>query len=412
MGSIITLGIKKMDIDWGKNNYFNNHSILFQKNDFDVELPYYYYDDDDSEKIIYEKGASKKLRYIKDRLNIIGYDLDSCRHLYYEAIQMFEYGTEEKVSISFEDFSKIISNINVLKVNNLASALETFENGYGFLGEYFNNAIIKDAELLKKFKDHLQREVNILDGEFLEMIHPYIILRLLAENSDNLDYEVEWRYNDIIENGWVKRSNVILPISQKDKILIVTEGSTDSFIIKKTIHELYEHIEDLFDFIDMREHYPFTNTGNLTNFCMGLQKINILNYIIAIYDNDTTGIQSFNKAKSICKNDNMLIYHLPYLQELNNIKTTGPDGEFYSDINGKAVAIECFLDFNSVNFEPIIRWSNYNETMGQYQGALINKDEYTKQFKRSNLHDGSYDCSKLNALVDDIIESWIKRKKA
>lgn len=35
MGSIITLGIKKMDIDWGKNNYFNNHSILFQKNDFD-----------------------------------------------------------------------------------------------------------------------------------------------------------------------------------------------------------------------------------------------------------------------------------------------------------------------------------------------------------------------------------------
>ena len=45
------------------------------------------------------------------------------------------------------------------------------------------------------------------------MIHPYIILRLLDENSDNLDYEVEWRYNDIIENGWVKRSNVILPIS-------------------------------------------------------------------------------------------------------------------------------------------------------------------------------------------------------
>ena len=162
----------------------------------------------------------------------------------------------------------------------------------------------------------------------------------------------------------------------------------------------------------MREHYLFTNTGNLTNFCMGLQKIDILNYIIAIYDNDTTGIQSFNKAKSICKNDNMLIYHLPYLQELKNIKTTGPDGEFYSDINGKAVAIECFLDFHSVNFEPIIRWSNYNETTGQYQGALINKDEYAKQFKRSNLHDGSYDCSKLNALIDDIIESWIKRKKA
>ena len=62
MGSIITLGIKKMDIDWGKNNYFNNHSILFQKSDFDVELPYYYYDDDDSEKIIYEKGVKVNIK--------------------------------------------------------------------------------------------------------------------------------------------------------------------------------------------------------------------------------------------------------------------------------------------------------------------------------------------------------------
>ena len=99
------------------------------------------------------------------------------------------------------------------------------------------------------------------------MIHPYIS-RLLAENSDNLDYEVEWRYNDIIENGWVKGATLFC-LLVKDKILIVTEGSTDSFIIKKTIHELYEHIEDLFDFIDMkRTHLPMQN---LTNFCMGLQ---------------------------------------------------------------------------------------------------------------------------------------------
>ena len=29
MGSMITLGIGKMEIDWGKNNIFNNHSCLF-----------------------------------------------------------------------------------------------------------------------------------------------------------------------------------------------------------------------------------------------------------------------------------------------------------------------------------------------------------------------------------------------
>lgn len=411
MGSMITLGIKKMDIDWGKNNYFNNHSILFQDNDFGIELPYYYCDGD-KEIIELKKGAAKKLKYIKDRLDIIGYDLKSCKQKYNESIQEYEYGVDEKVDISFEDFLKIISNINVSKVDNLASALETFENGYGFLGEYFNKAIIKDEELLKKFEIHLKRKISIADGEFLDMIHPYVILRLLAENPENLDYDVEWRYNDIIENGWVEEKNVILPTNQKDKILIVTEGSTDSFIIERTIHELYSHIEDLFDFIDMREQYPFTNTGNLTNFCMGLQKINILNYIIAIYDNDTTGMQAYKKANDICTNDNILIYHLPDLEEFKNIKTIGPNGENYGDINGKAVAIECFLDFNSMQFEPIIRWSNYNEAMGQYQGALIKKDDYTQKFKSSNLQDGDYDCSKLKILINDIISSWIERKKA
>ena len=31
MGSMITLRIGKMELDWGKNNMFNNHSCLFQK---------------------------------------------------------------------------------------------------------------------------------------------------------------------------------------------------------------------------------------------------------------------------------------------------------------------------------------------------------------------------------------------
>ncbi len=29
MGSFITLGVGKLEIDWGKNNLFKNHSKLF-----------------------------------------------------------------------------------------------------------------------------------------------------------------------------------------------------------------------------------------------------------------------------------------------------------------------------------------------------------------------------------------------
>lgn len=407
MGSIITLGMKKMDIDWGKNDFFNNHSILFQCEDFDVELPYYYIDDE-TEKTIYKKGASKKLKYIKERLNLIGYDLSSCEKEFNEIVKTFEYSLDIKIDITFNDFCKFISSINVLKVDNLASARDNFDN-WDNLGDFFNKSMIKDKEFLDKLKKHLKKDFTILDTEFLSTIHPYVILRLLAENEENLEYDVEWRYNDVIENGWVEKSKIVQSISQKDKILIVTEGTTDSFIIKKTIHELYPYLEDLFDFIDMHENYPFTNTGSLTNFCMGLQKINILNYVIAIYDNDTAGIQSYNKAKQICTNENMLIYHLPYMEEFKSFKTIGPNGIYECDINNRAVAIECFLDFKSVSDEPIIRWSSYNDAMKEYQGSLINKENYTRAFKKANLNNGTYDIHKLKFLIDDIISKWINR---
>lgn len=41
MGSIISLGIDKLEIEWGKNNIFNNHSNLFQKTDIKKEKYYY-----------------------------------------------------------------------------------------------------------------------------------------------------------------------------------------------------------------------------------------------------------------------------------------------------------------------------------------------------------------------------------
>ena len=61
--------------------------------------------------------------------------------------------------------------------------------------------------------------------------------------------------------------------------------------------------------------------------------------------------------------------------------TTGPSGNTYENVNGKAVAIEMFLDLN-FNHEkiPVIRWQSYNNKTNQYQGSLINKDSYLRKF--------------------------------
>lgn len=410
MESVITLGINKMEIDWGKNNYFNNHSALFQKDDFEQNIPYYIIDNDDEVIIEYRKGAKKKLKDVKDRLELMGYDLKRTEEKYNEMVKEYNFFSEGLMTLNFEQFKKFIISIDTKKVNHIFSAIEDIENGYD-LGEYFRKCIMGDNEIAIKMQENIHEQLYLI-GEFFENIDPYIILRLLAENKSNLESYIEWRYNEIIENGWSRKEDIIKELEEKNKILIVTEGSTDSFILKKTIDVLYPNISDFFEFIDMKENYPFTGVGNLKNFCNGLSKINIQNNIIALFDNDTAGLEIYNSIKKIKKPSNLVFCHLPEYEEFEQFETIGPFGNQKNNINGRAVSIECFLDLSSINQVPIIRWKNYNEKMSEYQGALENKDEYTKQFKKSNLKDGDYNCDKLRFLVDYIIKIWIDRKES
>lgn len=414
MGSYITLGINKMEIDWGKNNNFSNHSKLFQKEDFDKEIPYYYVDDDGNEIIEYQKGAQKSLLEIKERIELLGYDLKSLKKRYYEARKQFNFYTSEKIDITFNEYFLFVKSIDVSKVNNIATSIESFDNGYEF-GEYFDKCILEDKEIAFNIKQIVKKIKSKNKygyvGEFFENIDPYITLRILAENPNNLKYAIEWRYEDVIEGGWVRKEDIIIGLGETDKILIVTEGNTDSFVIKKTIEELYPSISDFFEFIDMKENYPFTGVGSLANFCLGLSKIHIQNNIIAVFDNDTAGNELYNKVKDINeKPKNLVFCKLPESKLFNKFNTIGPSGKKKININGKAVAIECFLDFYSVNKFPIVRWQNYKDKMNQYQGALENKEMYINNFKTANLKDGSYNCDKLRLLINHIINSWKNRK--
>ncbi len=63
-GSMISLGVGTMEIDWERNSYFKDHSALFKPEDVKL-IPYYYVGDDDKPLIIEKEGYSKKLKYVK-----------------------------------------------------------------------------------------------------------------------------------------------------------------------------------------------------------------------------------------------------------------------------------------------------------------------------------------------------------
>ena len=77
MGSMITLGIEKLDIAWGKNNVFESFSDLFQVDDL-KDIKYYYAD----KMVKTKKGYSRKLSRVKTRLDLLGYTLPQIKEMY------------------------------------------------------------------------------------------------------------------------------------------------------------------------------------------------------------------------------------------------------------------------------------------------------------------------------------------
>ena len=395
MGTMITLGVGKLEINWGKNDIFENFCDLFQPEDW-KDIKYYYADN----VIEIKKGYSRNLSLVKPRLDLLGYTLKDIKTIYESIYSEYCDGMGEYTEdvLTFDEYFNVFSKINLSKVNTL-----TEYDDWDF-GEYATKCIFEDEEiqrLLKKYSDGRG------GGEFYENIPPRLLIRVLCENPTAKELPLQWYMLDHVESGWSKEEDLAPQLEDKDKILIVTEGKTDTFILQTSINVLFPAISDFFYFIDMQENYPFTGTGNLYNFASGLTKIKIQNKTIIIFDNDEAGLFSYKKCKEkLDALSNLKFYHLPDLAEFKKFLTIGPTGDAYQDINGKAVSIECFLDLSfGTDKIPKIRWTIYNEKSNQYQGALISKDEYTRIFKKSLLDEG-YNKEKLVFLINDMVNFW------
>jgi hypothetical protein len=204
------------------------------------------------------------------------------------------------------------------------------------------------------------------------------------------------------------REEIVKPLDDSLKILVVTEGSSDSYILGRAITILRPDIADFFYFIDMEEHYPFTGTGNLFRFCQGLSKIRIQNNVLVVFDNDAAGIEKFEQLSQLSRAEKILFCKLPDHHDFTRFRTIGPNGSSHEDINGAAVAIECFLDLSTIDDSEIqIRWTSFNRALQKYQGELEGKENAVRAFKKADLTGGSYDTSKLEFVLDYLVDQWI-----
>src|SRR6516164_1857920 len=102
MGSMISLAVGRLEIEWGKNNGFTDHSALFQPGDLTL-VPHYYVGaekpptngEPDWEVITEMKdGLSKPLAHVIDRINLLGHTVAVCEKEFESMAAFHEVGAD------------------------------------------------------------------------------------------------------------------------------------------------------------------------------------------------------------------------------------------------------------------------------------------------------------------------------
>ena len=398
MGSMISLAVGRLEVDWGKNNGFIDHSALFQAGDV-AQISYYYVGEEikggdgglDREVITELKdGLSKPLALVIDRINLLGHTPSVCEA---EFAALAEFNGFDPTTFSFAKLRQALLAIDV------GSLSPNYGEGCEDFGKFFRREILPRLGLKAGGLDPM-RLGGVAEG--MENLSAYTILHLLAENPTARDLNVQWAFNDVEDGGWAKRSEFVKPVDQSSRFLIVTEGSSDAAIIGKAFRLLRPHIADFFDFVDMEEGYPFSGTGNVFRFVQGLISIRVLNNVIVVYDNDAEGAVNFERTRQLNLPANMAVIKLPELVCFEAFPTVGPSGQHRANINNRAAAIECYLDLPA---DAVVRWSSYNTKIGAYQGELLDKEKYARTFLDQRARSATYRFENIEVLLDLIVNT-------
>jgi hypothetical protein len=383
MGTSIELCIGNVSLSYSKNFIGVDYGFLFQEGDLfrrkTGSVNYNYYEENPEEKeelAEAEELFARTLFRILPRLEILGFTLEAARAEYQavvaEAVEMAsdsELEQPENEHLTFEEFCDLACRYPLGDLKNGYIEYETPDRDMLSQGRFAADIGVFRRIPWRDYSDLYWPETSFLSAKIC-ILSAESMLQVFALNAANVEIEVTWEFGPIVHAGWVQREAFQQGTWQKQKILIATEGASDACIIRRSLDILRPDVADFFNFVDVDERHHFWGTGNLVKFAEGLLRIDVLNQVLFVFDNDAEGVSIL-------------------------------------DINGRAAAIECYLDLRLDQYPaPQVTWSNFKKDIDAWHGALEFKESYSKHFYDQPdglLRNGSYDVSKLLILIDALI---------
>ena len=149
-------------------------------------------------------------------------------------------------------------------------------------------------------------------------------------------------YSDLVYGGYceeIQDKNEFI----QSKIIVLTEGKTDSEFISRSIKLLYPHLSKFYYFMDFEIMKVCGSVSYLVHYIKAFAGAGISSRIIGLFDNDVAALDSIMNLEKIQLPDNIKIQKLPEIEIAKNYPTLGPTENQNIDINGLACSIELFL---------------------------------------------------------------------
>jgi HEPN/Toprim N-terminal domain 1 len=394
----------------------SDHGVLFQKTDRcrirSDQIDYEYVAQHPEEDVsVSETAFVRPLSRILPRLNLVGHTIDAAREEYEaivrESLEIAEdddSGCERNSLMSFDEFCAFVCRQPISSLDDTAVDYQLANRDEVAKGHLASDEA-EISRIPRSDRSDLYWSERTYFGERVCILNPYSMLQVFGQHEGNAGASVTWHFGPLIDSGWENEKAFRADARRDQTMLIATEGTSDSRILAHALALMRPDIADFFRFVDLEEPHPFWGAGNLVKFAEGLVRIDVHNKVIFLLDNDGEGRDAYRRLQRINLPPNMRAMLLPDCEAFRHFPARGPDGVSVCDINGRAAAIECYLDLSHPAAE--VQWINYKKEIDDWHGALVNKRQYADDFMRqttASIQRNGYDMSKINEVLKALVK--------
>lgn len=171
------------------------------------------------------------------------------------------------------------------------------------------------------------------------------------------------------------------------KIIVLTEGKSDTRIITAALRAFYPEYADLYQFIDFDEFRIEGGASLLAGMVKVLSGARVQNRLLALFDNDAAGLEAMASLKTVKFPRTVRLRSLPRTELAADYPTLGPAGLTRMDVNGSGAPLELYLGRSSLTdatgaLRPV-RWKEWKGGVERYQGVVQDKDAVAKAFENA-----------------------------